>query len=199
MLQTETGSIFAMNIIIRPATKSEARKIAEFYAISSDGVANYVWSKLAEPGEDLLDVGARRYAREDTDFSYQNCKLVEADSQVVAMLVAFPMSVDPGYVEEDPVLKPYSVLEEDNSYYICGVAVEEKLRGCGIGSQLMLEAEKDAKGRGFKKLSLVVFEENRRAVELYSKLGYRELMRETVVPHPLIHFTGDALLMVKSI
>ena len=32
------------------------------------------------------------------------------------MLVAFPMIVDPDYVEDDPVLMPYSVLEEPDSY-----------------------------------------------------------------------------------
>ena len=78
---------------IRPARKSECRRIAEFYRISSDGVADYVWTKLARPGEDILDVGRRRYER----------------------------------------------------------------------------------------------------------YGYAERMRRPVVPHPLIHYTGDAILMVKEL
>jgi hypothetical protein len=40
------------------------------------------------------------------------------------MLVAFPMAVDKNAEpEDDPVLASYSKLEEDNSYYICGVAI----------------------------------------------------------------------------
>lgn len=39
------------------------------------------------------------------------------------MLVAFPLFVDPNETVEDPVLAPYSQLEIDNSYYICGVAL----------------------------------------------------------------------------
>lgn len=31
---------------------------------------------------------------------------------------SFPMEVDEGYVETDPVLAPHSVLEEDQSYYV---------------------------------------------------------------------------------
>ncbi len=62
---------------IRPAVKSECRTIAELYRISSDGVAEYIWTKLAEPGEDLLDVGQRRYEQEDSVFSYRNCSMVD--------------------------------------------------------------------------------------------------------------------------
>jgi hypothetical protein len=49
---------------IRPARKSECLRIAELYRISSDGVADYIWTKLAQPGEDILDLGRRRYERE---------------------------------------------------------------------------------------------------------------------------------------
>jgi ribosomal protein S18 acetylase RimI-like enzyme len=52
---------------------------------------------------------------------------------------------------------------------------------------------------GFAVLSLLVFEQNRRAVALYHRLGYREVDRRPVVPHPLIHHTGDVILMVKEI
>jgi hypothetical protein len=68
---------------IRPARKSECRRIAELYRIASDGVADYIWTKLAQPGEDILDVGRRRYEREGTPFSYENCKMVELRGSVV--------------------------------------------------------------------------------------------------------------------
>ena len=184
---------------IRPAQKSDARRIAEFYRISSDGIADYIWTRLAQPGEDLLEVGRKRYEREGTLFSYQNCKLVELEGSVVGMLVAFPMEVDREYVESDPVLAPYSALEEDQSYYICGMAVQEEHRGKGIGAMLLEEAERTGRRLGFAKLSLIVFEQNVRARRLYLRHGYVETLRRPVVPHPLIHYTGDALLMVKSV
>lgn len=187
------------HFLIRPARRSECRRVAQFYRISSDGVADYIWTKLARPGEDLLEVGRRRYEREDTPFSYENCKMVELDGEAVAMLVAFPMEVDPTYVESDPVLAPYSVLEEDRSYYICGMAVEAAHRGRGIGKALLEEAERDCRRRGLSKLSLVVFEQNAGALRLYRQCGYLETRRHAVVPHPLLHYTGDAILMVKNL
>lgn len=183
----------------RPARKSDCRRIAELYRISSDGVADYIWTKLARPGEDILDVGRRRYEREGTPFSYENCKMVELQGNVVGMLVAFPMRVDRDYQETDPVLVPYSLLEEDHSYYICGMAVDEGHRGKGIGMMLLDEAERTARDLGFEKLSLIVFEQNVNARRLYERFGYAERCRHPVVPHPLIHYTGDALLMVKSV
>ena len=185
--------------VIRPARKADAGTIAALYQISSDGVADYIWTQLAEPGEDLLEVGRRRYAREGTPFSYQNCTIVEVDGDIAGMLVAFPMTVDPDYVEKDPVLAPYSELEEDGSYYVCGVALFPEHRDRGLGTQLMALAEEHARRRGLDSLSLIVFEANEGAKRLYDRLGYAEVARAEVVPHPLIHYTGDALLLVKTL
>jgi len=184
---------------IRPAEKSNCAQIAALYRISSDGVADYIWTRLAEPGEDPLEVGRRRYAREDSVFSYRSCTVVEFGGEVVGMLVAFPMHVDPEATETDPVLKPYAELEEDESYYICGMALFPEHRGRGIGSRLLGLAEEQAREQGFGKLSLIVFEQNEGALRLYRREGYLEVARAAVVPHPLIHFTGDALLMVKPL
>lgn len=132
-------------------------------------MADYIWTSLAEPGEDILEVGRKRYEREDSAFSYRNCTIVEADGDVIAMLVAFPMHVDPDEHETDPVLAPYSELEEDNSYYICGMAVFPEYRGRGIGTRLLELAEELAHEEGFDKLSLIVFEQNEGAKRLYER------------------------------
>ena len=195
---SDSGAV--TDIVHRPARKADCADIAALYRIASDGLAAYIWSRRAEPGEDLLDVGRQRYEREDTAFSYRNCVVATKGTDVVGMLVAFPMKVDPAEVETDPVLKPYSILEEDASYYICGVAVVPPYRGQGIGSRFMAMAEQDALEKGLKKTSLIVFEENDGAKRLYDRLGYRVAAREPVVPHALLHIHGgDALLMVKDL
>jgi hypothetical protein len=48
-------------IQFRSAEKSDCQTIASLYSISSDGVADYIWTKLAQPGEDILIVGQRGY------------------------------------------------------------------------------------------------------------------------------------------
>lgn len=182
----------------RPARIEDCATIAALYRISSDGVADYIWNKIAEPGEDILSVGRRRYAREESVFSFRNCTIVEDEGKIIGMLVAFPMHADPTEEASDPVLAPYSRLEEDNSYYICGMALFPEYRGRGIGTRLLALAEEHARDKGFKKLSLIVFEQNTGAKQLYDRNGYREVRREAIVPHPLIHYTGDAILMVKD-
>jgi ribosomal protein S18 acetylase RimI-like enzyme len=185
-------------VTYKPAEKKDCRTIAALYSMSSDGVADYIWTTLADPGENILEVGRRRYEREDTPFSYQSCTLALVDDEIAGMMVAFPMWVDGDTEPEtDPVLAPYSRLEEDASYYVCGVAVFEQYRGLGIGRELMLRAERDARERDLEKLSLIVFEQNSGPKVLYERLGYVETGRAEVVPHPLIHRRGDALLMVK--
>jgi ribosomal protein S18 acetylase RimI-like enzyme len=79
------------------------------------------------------------------------------------------------------------------------MAVDEEHRGHGIGTMLLEEAERTGRRLGFAKLSLIVFEQNVQARRLYLRHGYVEALRQPVVPHPLIHYTGDALLMVKSV
>lgn len=181
----------------RPATKQDCRTIAELYRIASDGVADYIWSTLAEPGQDILQVGQQRYEREDSVFSYLNTTIVERDATIAGMLVAFPAQIDATYVEEDPVLAPYSILEEPDSHYICAMAILPAFRGRGAGTKLLKIAEAQAAEHGLDKMSLIVFEQNTGAKRLYEHNGYVERKRGKVVPHALIKYTGHALLMVK--
>lgn len=48
-------------------------------------------------------------------------------------------------------------------------------------------------------MSLIVFEQNTEAKRLYERHGFREVTRRPVVPHQLIRYTGDALLMVAEV
>jgi GNAT superfamily N-acetyltransferase len=120
------------------------------YSISSDGVADYIWTKLTQPGEDILDVGQWRYEQEDSVFSFKNCTVATHGSEIMGMLVAFPVESEEtvGTSEQDPVLAPYSRLEENHSYYICGMAVVPQYRGLGLGTQFLALAEEQARKRG---------------------------------------------------
>ncbi len=185
----------------RPAKRSECRAIATLYRISSDGLADYIWTKLTGPEEDILDVGQRRYEQEDLVFSYKNCVVVTHDKKIIRMLVGFPMEIESGVndLEEDPVLVPYSKLEEANSYYIWEMALVPKYRNQGISCKLVALAEDNAREMSYEKLSLIVFEQNEGALRLYERYGFEEVARDPVGPHPLIRHTGDVLLMVKTI
>lgn len=186
-------------ILFRDAEQADAREIAALYRLAAGGVADVIWDALKEPGEELLDAGARRYAREDADFSFQNCAIAECRGRPVGLLHAYPMYTDPAFdpATVDPVLRPYAELEEDASYYISGIALEPEYRGRGMGTKMLRLAELRAMTRGLAKMSLIAFEANKASVRLYERLGYKVKDSRDIVPHPLIRHDGRALLMVK--
>jgi len=187
-------------ITYRPAVREDARRIAQLISIASDGVSDYIWSQQQlKPGDDLLDAGQRRYERRGTTFSFENCLVAEADGDVVAVLLAYQVPEHNEYVEKDPVLKPYWLLEEPCSFCIAGIAVDMPWRQRGIARILMQMAEERCREKALGKMSLIVFEANTVAYPFYLRLGYKERMRKTIVPHPMIHYTGDALLLVKKV
>ncbi len=188
-------------LTLRPAAKEDSPTIAELFTMSSDGLSEYIWGQLAEPGEALLDVGTRRYAREGIAFSYENCLMAEIDGAIVGMLHSFPMEEDPdAEPETDPVLRPYSELEDPGSLYISSVAVFPDYRGRGIGNRLLAAARERAKEIELPRLSLICFERNESALRLYLRLGYTEIDRRAIVPHPTLHYSdGDAILLACQV
>ena len=185
---------------LRSATSKDSRAIAELFRISSGGVADYIWTLLKPeyPGLDLLDIGERRYAREGVNFSCENCTIAEHDGSVLGMLHAFEMPQS-SEEETDPVLRPYAELEAPGSLYISGVAMFPEYRGLGIGTRLMNAAMETAQMRDLAKLSLIAFEQNEGSWRLYLRLGYDVVDQRAVVPHPLIRYTGNALLMTRAV
>ncbi|MCW8916693.1 MAG: GNAT family N-acetyltransferase [Magnetovibrio sp.] len=193
----------AKPVTIRPATQADARAIAELYQIAAEGVADYIWQGLEDeyPGLSGVEIGAARYARPNELFSYENCLMAEVDGHVAGMVMAFVTETDgePLPDDFDPVIRPFAELEEDKSLYISGIAVFEQFRGLGIGTTLMDEVEQRARRDAHPSLSLIVFEANQGAARLYQRLGFEETARRAIYPHPLIHVTGDALLMVRPL
>ena len=186
----------------RDARKTDARDIAELFQISSDGVADYVWSTLTSeyPGLSLIEIGEQRYARDggkDVAFSFANCVVAEAAGHVVGMMHAYPMpesdSQDDG--PGDLVLQPYSELELPGSLYVSGIALRDDFRNRGGGTALLAIAREVARSEGLNRLSLLVFEQNTAAMRLYQREGFAEIDRRAVVPHEFIHYTGDVVLM----
>lgn len=192
-----------MKTLLRDATSQDCAEIAKLFLISSDGLAEYIWGKSAGPDEDVLEVGEKRYAREGVDFSWQNCRMVEVDGRIAGMLLAyeipFQSDVDASSVPvADPVLRPYSELEIPGSYYVSGVAVHARYRGLGLGKRLMQDAHERAANKKLGAVSLICFEENIRAMQMYRQLGYREQDRRAIVPHRCLHYTeGDAILLAR--
>ena len=188
-------------INFRQAVKEDSADIARLFLISSDGLAEYIWSKIAEPGETALEAGTRRYAREGVAFSYENCLIAEKEGATIGMAHSFEEVEDPdAEPTSDPVLKPFSELEDYGSLYLSGLAVVEQHRNAGIGMALMEAVNQRAKDLSLPRISLIVFERNEGALRLYHRLGYRELGRRPLVPHSSLRYQdGDVLLLAREI
>ena len=53
---------------------------------------------------------------------------------------------------------------------------------------------------GAGNVSLICFERNEGAMRLYRRLGFSEIDRRPIVPHPSLHYRdGDALLMAREV
>jgi ribosomal protein S18 acetylase RimI-like enzyme len=186
----------------RTATKEDCYELARLFRMASSGVADYMWSTLAPkyPGLTPLEIGARRFAREEGNFSYKNCVVAEQDGAVIGMLFTFP--IEEGHEANgepaDPILKPYEELEIPGSFYICALALLPGFRDRGVGTKMLSIAREQAHVRGFDTLSLLVFEQNEGAVRLYERNGFKVAGRAPIVPHELIDHTGDVLLMVSE-
>lgn len=180
---------------IRPARVEDAADIARLFLVASDGLAAYIWSRNRLPGRNALETGAMRYSRRNTAFSYENCDIAEIGGKVVAMLHSYRMPFGAAR-ETDPILKPYSELEDAGSLYISGIAANSEYRGQGIGNRLLDLAESKAAALGIDRLSLICFAANRGAMRLYLRRGFRPIDRRMIVRHPSLRYKrGDALLM----
>jgi ribosomal protein S18 acetylase RimI-like enzyme len=200
--------------VFRAATPDDCYTIAQLVGIASDGVSVYIWSTLTAdyPGLSLLEIGAQRYTNKKSLFSYKNCVLAERNAETAGMMITFPVAeaeavavpetpdpiAEATTPQEPDVLAPYA-LEAPGTWYIAALAMFPEFRGQGIGTQLLAIAHQQAAERNIQQLSLLCFEQNIGALRFYQRNGFQEIDRAKVVPHPLIHHTGDILLMTAPV
>ena len=97
---------------------------------------------------------------------------------------------------------PFVALEKlsVNTWYINALAVFAEAQNSGVGSQLLAAAENLARTRGFDKLSIQVYAQNKGAVRLYARHGYTQVASDPVRLHPSPpYYTGEVLLLMKSL
>ena len=200
----------------RAATVNDCPTAARLMQLASDGVCDYIWSLQQDefPGLSRLEVGAKQYATAEGNYSYRSCLMAfttddQGQEQAQGMMMAYqisPASTESEVTSEEipeemlgiEVLTPY-MLAQPNSWYICALAVFPQYQGQGLGTQFLALAAAQAHEQGLPHLSLLCFEQNVGALRLYQRHGFGIVDRAHVVPHPLIHHTGDILLMTKPV
>ncbi len=108
----------------------------------------------------------------------QTKRLQEMDSGRAIYLIAEEDNQIIGHV----FVKFYGSQTEPDYPNVQDLYVDEKQRNKGIGTQLIQEAERLAKEKGYKAISLAVNPTlNQQAKELYEKLGYKRTATEPYV------------------
>lgn len=189
---------------IRPATKQDLRAIAELALMAGEGIPAYFWEQSQHEGEDIIDVGARNALSETENFSYRNVQLALLDGEIAGMMLAYrlPSANEAEDINEYPeFIRPLIELEQcvPDSYYINMLASYPKFRNRGIGTALMERVDALAHEAGCSLSSVEVFEENRGAMRLYERLGYRVIETRPVVEHPSHPYRGNIALMIREV
>lgn len=183
---------------IRPANPSDCRVIAEAIAESSAGYAQIGWQQKQEEYQDLddlIDIGTQRYLEDNQPFTWRNAVIASQDDDTVGMMLSYGIDeVEPGLMDASDVFYPVA-MELAHSWYICGMTVMPHWRGQGIGSEMLEFARELAADYDYPQLSLIALSENEGAVRLYQRHGFEVIERRPVVPHELLKYGGETLLM----
>jgi len=189
---------------VEQALKSDADDLAYLIDIAGEGMPQYIWRRMAEPGQTALEVGALRAAREEGGFSYRNALVCRDHGNVLGMIIAYKLA-DPyalgGLNDALDIVRPLILLEAaaPGSWYINAVATYEAARGQGVARMLMLEAQEKGRLQGCTEASLIVASGNRSARHLYLQLGYRDTESQPIVEYPGCPYGGDWVLMTKRL
>lgn len=174
-----------MDIKIRKATVGDAADFAELVLMSSPTLFPVIY------GDDARAVLKRLFCRSHNLFSFEHTYFVELGGGRAGMLLGYDWNARrrenwrTGFlmlkemklelVRRLPrMIKAESVLGKvkKGELYISNVAIYPEYRSQGIGSKLLLQAEREAGARGARALSLEVEAGNVGAIRLYSRLGY---------------------------
>lgn len=185
----------------RPARKTDAPSLAELVNYAGEGMPLYLWSKLARSGEDPWEIGRTRAAREEGAFSYRNAVVADIGGECAGCLIGYdiPDAVAsiPGAMP--PMFVPLQELENlaPGTWYVNVLGVKPQFRSRGLGGKFLAFAEREARARGLRGLSLIVADENRGARRLYERAGFRDTATRKMVKEDWTSASENWVLMVK--
>jgi ribosomal protein S18 acetylase RimI-like enzyme len=174
---------------------------------ASEGFFTFMLGKNAE------QIIARAFLEPKHSLSYEYVVFVEHDGAIAGMCSAFTGAQHRIFTEEPlkraagrsafrmkcvrTLMSPlWRILDTvpEGDFYLQGMAVEPNLRGAGIGSRLMTDAEERARAGGSARLSLDVSAKNEGARKLYARRGMVESSQwpaSRFVPTVFVRMTKD--------
>jgi len=185
----------------RYARPADAPALADLVHFASEGLALYLWTRIAPPGVDPWTIGRERAERDAGGFSYRNTVVVEAEGRVAAALVGYPLADTPEPMPANlpPIVVPLVELESlaPATWYVNVLASYPEQRGRGWGTALLGLAEQFGRATAKRGMSIIVADSNTGARRLYERCGYREIGRRAMVKNGWQHPGTDFVLLTK--
>jgi ribosomal protein S18 acetylase RimI-like enzyme len=186
----------------RRATVEDAGTLADLVEFASEGLALYLWTKIAGPGRDPWHVGRERVSSETNGLSYRNAVIAEASGQLASGFISYPLSDKPEPISDEvpAILVPLHELMNQalDTWYVHVLAAYPEHRGSGQGSALLAVADTFAAFAGKRGLSLLVSDTNTGARRLYERCGYREVAHCKMVKEQWQHPGTNWVLLRKD-
>jgi ribosomal protein S18 acetylase RimI-like enzyme len=194
--------------IIRDARKEEAIELAVLVNHAGRGPNNkgldFVgWSLAAKEGEGPYEYGGRIIASEEGKYSYLNMRVIEANGKVAALSLCFEVFER---TEEEMKLIPeeFRIFKEltntiAGKFYLDSLAALPEFRGNGFGKLILEDSILRAKNAGYDEVYLIVFEQNKKALGLYEKAGFKPHLSLPGTGHKDMPYGGNVVLYKKDI
>lgn len=166
-----------------------------------------------------FDVLGRMFEAPGNTFSFDATRVAERNGQVVGIVSAYP--ADQGQRRARASLRPAlrvlgpvgfarvlravwriadaSMGVDPRHWYVANVAVSQDVRGAGLGSLLLADAEDRARTRGLRAVSLELDGENPAVRRFYERAGYVIVEERNSVRLRELTGNGLRLLMSKSL
>ncbi|MCV9930297.1 GNAT family N-acetyltransferase [Flavobacterium sp. LS1R49] len=186
-------------MIIRKATIKDAEYIATYLLLAMEGIVyKFIKEENHAKAKDFL---LYFIEKENNQYSYENCFVVEDDNEIVAAVNIY----DGAELKllREPIVqyvrthfnKDFNPEDETQAgeYYIDTLGVSPKCQGKGIGSKILQFLIDEYANKKQYTLGLLVEEENPNAKKLYLKLGFKPVGNKTLAGKKMEH------LQIKSI
>lgn len=195
------------HINIQPATLAQKSAVIPLLRTAGEGIFEFLIDDIL-PFITTKMVLSTLYEKTDQMYSYKNVHVaVDDHDKVVGAILMYPSAQHDlsgllnQRIPQDRLdhLAPLSNAPLPESQYISLLAVNEKQRNQGIGSQLLALAETTAKATGTTQVSLRVWKDNTNAIGFYQHHGFTVSQSIDIASHRRLPHTGGMALMVKTI
>lgn len=183
---------------LRLARVEDAPVLARLVNYAGEGLPLYLWTDLAEAGEDPWKIGARR---QEAKVREGQIVVIDEGAGAVAGLTGYHIDGPQPLDGLPPLFRPMQELENlaVGSWYVNVLATLPEARGRGLGTRLLGVAEEIARDEGLTRLAVAVSDDNEGACRLYERLGYAEAARRPMVKDGWQSEGTEWVLLLKDI